>query len=568
MKRSTFDQRNTVVLLAGLVLTSLLFGMPVSAVGEVAAWGNNEYGQCSDAPAGDGFEQVAVGYYHSLALTEDGTIAAWGRDDFEQCSGAPTGDGFTQVAAGLHHSLALREDGTIVAWGWDKHGQCSGAPAGNGFTQVAAGGIHSLVLTEDGTIVAWGNDWFGQCSKAPMENKFTQVAAGLIHNLALTEDGSIVAWGCDVFGDCNNAPAGTGFTQVAAGGIHSLALKEDRSIAAWGNDWFGQCNNEPTGDTFKQVDAGFVHSLALTSDGTIVAWGSDYFGQCSNAPAGDGFTQVAAGLNHNLELICTMFSPHASITAESSCDEGSKICFDASASLNTGDKTRYQWKFGDGETGSGATVEHMYTENGEYEVTLTVTNPYGLTDSATVPVIVSNVAPTIDSLIIQESASVRTPVEALAQFSDPGLDIHEASFNWGDPAGDDMVCIIDEQNRTISGSHAYTTQGEYVVTLTLTDDDGGSVAESTQIRVTRVRTLSETSEDTASNTDEPTATQTPTPTATQTPEPTTTQTPTPTATQTPEPTDPTNVPEFPTIAIPVMLIIGLAGVVLLAQRKQ
>ncbi|WP_245619194.1 PKD domain-containing protein [Methanogenium cariaci] len=282
--------------------------------------------------------------------------------------------------------------------------------------------MHSLALTEDGTIAAWGNDWLGQCGEAPTENGFTQVAAGLIHNLALTTDGTIVAWGCDIFGDCNDAPEGTGFTQIAAGGTHSLALTENRSVAAWGgNNWFGQCNNEPTGGNFKQVDAGFVHSLALTSDGTIVAWGSDYFGQCSSAPAGTGFSQVAAGLNHNLELICTMFPPYASITAKSSCDEGSEICFDASDSLNTCDETRYRWKFGDGDFGSGATAEHMYTENGGvYVVTLTVTNPYGLADSETASVIVSNVAPAIDSLSLPDSASTCTPVEAWAHFSDPG----------------------------------------------------------------------------------------------------------------------------------------------------
>jgi PGF-pre-PGF domain-containing protein len=37
----------------------------------------------------------------------------------------------------------------------------------------------------------------------------------------------------------------------------------------------------------------------------------------------------------------------------------------------------YDWEFGDGETGSGETVDHTYEESGEYDVTLTVTDDEG-----------------------------------------------------------------------------------------------------------------------------------------------------------------------------------------------
>ncbi|MBP61898.1 MAG: hypothetical protein CMJ62_10290, partial [Planctomycetaceae bacterium] len=62
-------------------------------------------------------------------------------------SNTPTGTGFQAIAAGGWHSLALTSDGSIVSWGDDFGGQVSDTPTGNGFTAIAAGGYHSLALT-------------------------------------------------------------------------------------------------------------------------------------------------------------------------------------------------------------------------------------------------------------------------------------------------------------------------------------------------------------------------------------------------------------------------------------
>ncbi|GAB7014955.1 PKD domain-containing protein [Methanogenium cariaci] len=111
------------------------------------------------------------------------------------------------------------------------------------------------------------------------------------------------------------------------------------------------------------------------------------------------------------------------------------------------------------------------------------------------------------------------------------MDTHTATLDGGNLTRDDAGCTIDEQNRTVSGCHVYTTPGRCQVTLTVTDDGGGSATRSAMISVTEVPT------------------------------------PEPTATQTPEPTETPAVPEFP-IAVPSLLIVGFAGVVLLARRRQ
>ena len=60
------------------------------------------------------------------------------------------------------------------------------------------------------------------------------------------------------------------------------------------------------------------------------------------------------------------------------------VVFDGTFSTDSdGRIVSYQWLFGDGRTGSGATVEHAYARDGEYSVTLRVVDNDGATDMIT-----------------------------------------------------------------------------------------------------------------------------------------------------------------------------------------
>ncbi|MEI7434626.1 MAG: NosD domain-containing protein, partial [Methanomicrobiales archaeon] len=183
--------------------------------GSIAAWGNNQYGQCN-VPTGTSYAAISAGGWHSLAIATNGSIVAWG----ESTGVAPSGNDFSAIASGWYHNLALRQDGTIVAWGNNKVGQCN-APSGNDFVAVSGGGYHSLALRQNGSIVAWGDNQYGQCN-APAGNDFVAVSAGGYFSLALRQDGKIVAWGANDSGQCD-APAGT-FSSISGGYEHSLAI--------------------------------------------------------------------------------------------------------------------------------------------------------------------------------------------------------------------------------------------------------------------------------------------------------------------------------------------------------
>ena len=68
-------------------------------------------------------------------------------------------------------------------------------------------------------------------------------------------------------------------------------------------------------------------------------------------------------------------------TSRSTVSVSEEVVFDASDS--TGDVQAYQWRFGDGETASGAVAAHSYSEPGEYEVVAIVESDYELETKTT-----------------------------------------------------------------------------------------------------------------------------------------------------------------------------------------
>jgi len=67
--------------------------------GSFAAWGWDEYGQCTSPASETVFEAVSAGDAYNLGLTSDGSIMAWGDNYFGACNVPEPNTGFVAVAA-------------------------------------------------------------------------------------------------------------------------------------------------------------------------------------------------------------------------------------------------------------------------------------------------------------------------------------------------------------------------------------------------------------------------------------------------------------------------------------
>jgi len=201
---------------------------------------------------------------------------------------------------------------------------------------------------------------------------------------------------------------------------------------------------------------------------------------------------------------------NAKLSAEEySADEGVEIIFDGSESSDSdGDIVLYEWDFdGDGiynDTSVSSSIAHTYGDDFEGKIFLRVTDNDGLTDTTSAAVIITNANPTatISRLemadVLDETAFEKKKIspgrhgvqsdsgvasemgEFILEgtFTDLGwLDTHSVSINWGDGNTEDVSVTgensFSDVTRKISARHRYSQLKNYVVELTVEDDDGG-----------------------------------------------------------------------------------------------
>jgi len=156
-------------------------------------------------------------------------------------------------------------------------------------------------------------------------------------------------------------------------------------------------------------------------------------------------------------------------------DEGQTGDYLAGADDDGGDDLTFTWDFGD-DTGEffGESVQHVFDDEGAYEASVTVTDGDGGWDTHNFTVNVSNVAPTITGVsgILVASEGEAISLEGAAD--DPGDDVLVYSWDFGDSLGSATGSFVE---------YTYADDGEYTVTLTVTDGDGGSDMTTTVVTV-------------------------------------------------------------------------------------
>jgi PKD repeat protein len=170
-------------------------------------------------------------------------------------------------------------------------------------------------------------------------------------------------------------------------------------------------------------------------------------------------------------------APVARITAPTQANVNEPVTFDASQSTSTFPIVSWAWDFGDGTTGNGLSLQHVYSAVGTYNVRLTLTDNQGLSNTANQ--LITIVTPPPDpnqpaaSFIIQPAPPVQqgNPVDFAAQA--PKTATVQFEYLW--TFSDDQ-----SQQSGLSVSHTFNTPGNFQVTLQVTNPQSGQSDSQTQ----------------------------------------------------------------------------------------
>lgn len=326
--------------------------MATSKDGALWAWGKSKRGQLGlgkgvtealvpqriEALAGEEIVQVALGWGHALACTNEGKLYSWGYS-------ADGRLGFTAASVEeqkpQHHSsifstkmspvnnasrFEIAEKLVLEDMEKEKHLPITWEPSLvydlNHFkvVDVACGLDHSLVLCDNGLLFSFGDNIYGQLGRSlqgpllqPVElnQKVVAIAAGLGHSLAIS------------LNQMSSTQGGESRTNAS----HTEELNTD--IFSWGwNSTFqlGRTGGEITSKPGKvkgldgkkpvTVSGGRAHSIAITSERELWVWGCGRNGRLglgSNIDEPEPYPvesleglrvlQAVCGFDHNLLLV-------------------------------------------------------------------------------------------------------------------------------------------------------------------------------------------------------------------------------------------------------------------------
>jgi PKD repeat protein len=189
-------------------------------------------------------------------------------------------------------------------------------------------------------------------------------------------------------------------------------------------------------------------------------------------------------------------------------------------SVDWGDGTTVQTLTIAGETDGGPNTPtsatfshaaHAFADDGTYTVTVIVRDDDGAEVSRTFTIVVNNVDPSLDltNRFLEINEGEVLDLADLGTFEDPGfnnpsnpngasVESFHYSIDWGDGTltenNQAPASLVDgrqgvKTTGTLADSHSYLDNDEdnqYTITVTLFDDDGGSVTEQIQVRVLNV----------------------------------------------------------------------------------
>ena len=207
-------------------------------------------------------------------------------------------------------------------------------------------------------------------------------------------------------------------------------------------------------------------------------------------------------------VILPNIPPTAHAGEDQTVDEGDTVTLEGTfTDPNVGDTHTFLWHMESSTNGqvipdsSGPAFPEPSTQpfsfipcdNGVYTFSFTVTDNYGAQGTDEVVVTVNNVPPVVTDVYIsnQPNSEFILPVvheiDFEGTFTDAGTcDTHTGVWEWGDATTSDATIAESSGSGTASGSHTYSTPGDYTVTLTVTDDDGGTDYDTVTVHIAGV----------------------------------------------------------------------------------
>ena len=199
---------------------------------------------------------MAVGAYHSLAVTPDGKLWAWGNNSDGELGGDL--DPYNNPEPTRFYP---GEVGNPTV--------CTAQTISNAVALAAGGDEFTVAVDATGTVwtcgdndygeLGWGSRLLDEGTPSPVAgvSNVVSVAAGVFHTLALRGDMTVFAWGLDDDGQLGvgglrypsyTVSATQSFVtapivSVAAGSYHSVALDATGRVWTWGQGTAGQLGN-------------------------------------------------------------------------------------------------------------------------------------------------------------------------------------------------------------------------------------------------------------------------------------------------------------------------------------
>jgi len=394
-------------------------------------------------------------------------------------------------------------DGTIINWTWD-FGDGNTSSTQNTTHSYADNGTYLVTLTvmDDDTSYDTITKQISISNIEPVAN-FTfspsnpDTSQTIMFNDTSTDpDGSIVSWFWD-FGDGNTSLTQNTTHSYADNGsfLVTLQIQDNDGAIDSTSEIITISNLGPIAQfSFVPLSPSSDQIIEFTdestdSDGTIVNWTWDFDDGTIGYEQNPNHQYTNNGL-YNVTLLVTdddgRNDTYWTVINVTNADPVSiftwtpvnpttqdTINFIDLSSDYDGIIVSWYWDFGDGNFSSAQYPSHQYGDNGEYNVSLTVSDNQGAVDVDVQTLIVLNIGPVANFTIFSDNVSTFD----LISFTDTSTDIDGIIVNWTWDFDDGTISY--DQHPT----HQYADDGIYSINLTVTDNDGNKSSIQKQVMV-------------------------------------------------------------------------------------